>query len=137
MYEKILAAIDDSEVAHRVLTAAEELARLSGGEVWLVHVWEAEPAVYKPVGTKSFHEAELWLETAAEKLGACGITAHAVMVANLYVHAARDIAKIAAALEVNVILVGSHGRNSVAELLNGSTAHKVVHLADRPVLVLR
>ena len=34
MYERILAAIDDSDIGGRVLAAAQELAILSGGEVW-------------------------------------------------------------------------------------------------------
>jgi nucleotide-binding universal stress UspA family protein len=137
MYEKILVAIDESAVAERVLLAAEELARLSGSEIWLLHVWEAEPAACKPVSARSLPDAQSWLETAAEKLAASGIKAHAVVVANLYVYAAREITNIAVALEVDVIVMGSRGRNGVAEFLTGSTAHKVIHLADRPVLVVR
>jgi nucleotide-binding universal stress UspA family protein len=38
MYERILAAIDGSEVAERVIAAARDLATLSGGEVWVIHV---------------------------------------------------------------------------------------------------
>ena len=33
--------------------------------------------------------------------------------------------------------MGSRGRGDLARLLLGSTAHKVIHLADRPVLVVR
>jgi hypothetical protein len=36
MYEEMLVAIDQSEAAERVLTAAEELAKLSSGEIWLL-----------------------------------------------------------------------------------------------------
>lgn len=68
---------------------------------------------------------------------ASGITAHPVVVANLYGYAAREIANIAIALEVSVIVMGTRARNGVTELLAGSTAHKVIHLADRPVLVVR
>lgn len=34
MYERILVAIDESEAAGRVIAAAEELAKLSSGEIW-------------------------------------------------------------------------------------------------------
>jgi nucleotide-binding universal stress UspA family protein len=137
MYEKILVAIDDSEAAERVLAAAEELAQLSSGEVWLLHVWEAEPAVYKPLSARSFEDTLSWLRTAAEKIAASGIVAHAMVVANLYSHAAREITKFAVANDVGVIVMGSRGHNGVTDLLVGNTTRKVIHLADRPVIVVR
>jgi nucleotide-binding universal stress UspA family protein len=42
MYDKILVAIDQSPVAERVLAAARDLARLSGGEVRVLHLRERE-----------------------------------------------------------------------------------------------
>jgi nucleotide-binding universal stress UspA family protein len=42
MYEKILVAVDHSEVSDRALAAARELASLSHGEVWVVHLRERE-----------------------------------------------------------------------------------------------
>jgi len=33
--------------------------------------------------------------------------------------------------------MGSRGRGDATGLLLGSTTHKVIHLADRPVLVVR
>src|SRR5260370_156276 len=42
MYEKILVAVDHSEVTGRVLDAARELASLSQGEVWVLHLRERE-----------------------------------------------------------------------------------------------
>ena len=42
MYEKILVAVDHSEASGRALTAARELAALSHGEVWVVHLRERE-----------------------------------------------------------------------------------------------
>jgi len=137
MYERILVAVDESEAAERVLNAAEELAKLSSAELWLLHIWEGEPSVYKSVTARSFEDAHSWLNEAAEKLAASGLTAHPVVVANLFGYAAREIANIAVALEASVIVMGTRGRTGVTELLAGSTAHKVIHLADRPVLVVR
>jgi len=39
--------------------------------------------------------------------------------------------------DAGVIVMGSRGRSDLAGLVLGSTAHKVIHLADRPVLVVR
>ena len=42
MYERVLLAIDHSEVSKRALTAAAGLAALSDGEVWVLHLRERE-----------------------------------------------------------------------------------------------
>jgi nucleotide-binding universal stress UspA family protein len=36
-----------------------------------------------------------------------------------------------------VIVMGSRGRSDVTGFILGSTAHKVIHLTDRPVLIVR
>ena len=52
-------------------------------------------------------------------------------------YAAREIVSDAAGAGADVIVMGSRGRGDLAGLVLGSTAHKVIHLADRPVLVVR
>ena len=42
MYEKLLVAVDHSEITERVLAAARGLASLSSGEVWVLHLRERE-----------------------------------------------------------------------------------------------
>jgi nucleotide-binding universal stress UspA family protein len=54
-----------------------------------------------------------------------------------YGRAAREIVAAAGAHGADVIVMGSRGRSDVAGFVLGSTAHKVVHLSDRPVLVVR
>ena len=54
-----------------------------------------------------------------------------------YGHAAREILADAKEHDVGVIVMGTRGRSELAGLVVGSTAHKVIHLADRPVLVVR
>ena len=43
--------------------------------------------------------------------------------------------KILVAIDHSVM--GSRGRGDLAGLILGSTAHKVIHLADRPVMIVR
>ena len=50
-------------------------------------------------------------------------------------YAARKIIEDAKLHNVNVIVMGSRGRGDLAGL--ASAAHKVIHLADRRVLVVR
>jgi nucleotide-binding universal stress UspA family protein len=137
MYERILVAIDDSEVAQQALVAAQELAILSSGEVWVIHVREGDPSKHASPTAHTSRDAHAMVDAAVEKLVAAGVTAHAEVSFNLYDYAAREIIYSAQAHDVGVIVMGCRGRSDLAGLLAGSTAHKVIHLADRPVVVLR
>jgi nucleotide-binding universal stress UspA family protein len=45
VYDKILVAVDHSEMSDRAVMAARDLATLSKGEVWVLHLREREVAV--------------------------------------------------------------------------------------------
>jgi nucleotide-binding universal stress UspA family protein len=138
MYERLLVAVDHSKVTEQVLSAARDLASLSGGEVWVLHLRERE--VMPRAGlieTESTAEAQAEVDAAVEGLTKAGIKAHGVVRSTVYGYAAREIVDDAKRLDVSVIIMGSRGRGDLAGLVLGSTAHKVIHLADRPVLVVR
>jgi nucleotide-binding universal stress UspA family protein len=137
MYERILAAIDDSEIAGRVLMATQELASLSGGEVWVIHAREQEPSKYLPTSAESDQDAHATVNSAVAKLDSAGVTAHGVVVRTVYGYAAREIVSFAKEHNIGAIVMGSRGRGDLVGLLVGSTAHKVIQLADRPVVVVR
>jgi len=138
VYEKLLVAIDHSKSTERVLSAARDLASLSNGEVWVLHLRERE--VMPRAGlieTESNDEAEAQVEAAVEDLTKAGIKAHGVVRSTIYGYAAREIVEDAKSRDASVIIMGSRGHGDLAGLVLGSTAHKVIHLADRPVLVVR
>jgi nucleotide-binding universal stress UspA family protein len=138
MYEKVLAAIDHSDVSERVLAAARDLALLSKGQVWVLHLRERE--VLSRMGlvpTEPQSDAEAEVTAAVDELTAAGVTAHGVIRDTVFGYAAREIIDDAREHEADVIVMGSRGRGDLAGLVLGSTAHKVIHLADRPVLVVR
>jgi nucleotide-binding universal stress UspA family protein len=138
MYERVLVAIDHSEVAQRVLTAAKDLALLSKGEVWVLHLREKEViAQMGDVPSESEADAESPISAAVEALTKAGVTAHGEVRDTTFGHAAREIMEDAKEHDVGVIVMGTRGRSDLGGLLLGSTAHKVIHLADRPVLVVR
>jgi nucleotide-binding universal stress UspA family protein len=138
MYEKLLVAVDHSKVSERVLAAARDLALLSKGEVWVLHLRELEAMPRAGVvPSESHHEAQATLDTAVTELSQAGIKAHGEVRSTLFGAAAREIVTDAKTLDVDVIVMGSRGRGDMAGLVLGSTAHKVIHLTDRPVLVVR
>jgi nucleotide-binding universal stress UspA family protein len=138
MYERLLVAVDHSKATEHVLSAARDLASLSGGEVWVLHLREREVMPRAGlVETESTDEAQAEVDAAVEELTKAGINAHGIVRSTLYGYAAREIVDDAKELGVSVIIMGSRGRGDLAGLVLGSTAHKVIHLTDRPVLVVR
>jgi nucleotide-binding universal stress UspA family protein len=55
----------------------------------------------------------------------------------IYGQAADQIVAAARDHDAGVIVMGSRGRSDLTALVLGSTAHKVIHLSDLPVLVVR
>ena len=138
MYEKLLVAVDHSGITERLLAAARDLASLSSGEVWVLHLRELEAMPRAGVVPKeSTDEAQANVDAAVAELTQAGIKAHGVVRNTIFGYAGREIVDDAKALDVGVIVMGSRGRGDLAGLVLGSTAHKVIHLADRPVLVVR
>jgi len=139
MYGKILVAVDQSEMSDRAVLAARDLATLSNGEVWVLHLRERE------IGTKTGavfteetrQDANAEVAGAIQVLTQAGVKAHGEVDHTLYGHAARSIVDSAIEHDVDVIVMGSRGRGDLAGLILGSTAHKVIHLTDRPVLIIR
>ena len=139
MYEKILVAVDHSEITPRVVDAARGLAALSHGEVWVIHLREREMMGKTGLMTssESIEASGADVRSTVDALTKAGITAHGVVRDTLYGHAANEIVSEAQERGADVIVMGSRGRSDLAGLVLGSTAHKVMHLADRQVMVVR
>ena len=137
MYDRLLVAVDHSEVSPRVIAAAKDLALLSKGKVWVLHLREREFGRVGRAPTESDEEARESVTQGVEALIQAGIDAQGEVREALYGHAAREIVEDAKKHDAGVIIMGSRGRSDIAGLVLGSTAHKVIHLTDRPVLVVR
>jgi nucleotide-binding universal stress UspA family protein len=136
MFERIVVAVDESEVAERVVAAAQELATLSGAEVWVLNVAEREASKFA-VPAPDMADAHALVDKAVQKLASAGIAVHGEVAHTVYGYAAAEIISLARERDAGVIVMGSRGRSDLAGLLVGSTAHKVIHLSDRPVVVVR
>lgn len=138
MYERLLVAVDHSGISERVIAAARDLAQLAGSEVWVMHVRERESMGRGgTMEVETTGEAQSTLDMAVAGLADAGIKAHGEMRHTIYGYAAREIVDSAAEHEAGTIVMGSKGRGDLAGLVLGSTAHKVIHLAHVPVLVVR
>jgi nucleotide-binding universal stress UspA family protein len=82
-------------------------------------------------------DANVAVAGSVEVLTRAGVKAHGEVRNTIFGYAAREIVSEAREIGADVIVMGSRGRGDMAGLLLGSTAHKVIHLSDRPVLVVR
>ncbi len=139
MYDKILVAVDHSEISDRAVLAARDLAALSKGEVWVLHLREREVAVKTGAAMtgETEDDANVAVSAAVGVLTQAGVKAHGEIRTTLFGYAAREIVDDAIEHDADVIVMGSRGRSDLVGLMLGSTAHKVIHLTDRPVLIVR
>jgi nucleotide-binding universal stress UspA family protein len=137
MYDKLLVAVDRSEVAGRAVAEAKGLATLSKGKVWVLHVREREFGRLGLTPSEPDEEAQAAVRDAVETLTQAGVEAQGEVREAIFGHAAREIVTAAQEHDAGAIIMGSRGRSDIAGLVLGSTAHKVIHITDRPVLVVR
>jgi len=138
MYDTILVAVDHSEPSRRAVLAARDLAVLSNGEVRVLHLRERETGSKSlSVMDETAEDAHDVVTEAVEVLARAGVKAYGEVRTTVYGYAAREIVANAKDHDADVIVMGSRGRGDLAGMILGSTAHKVIHLTDRPVLVVR
>ena len=140
MYDNILLAIDDSEQSGRAVQAAAQLAKLSGGTVTVFHVREHQDVIGKSGGSFDIEyqeEADALVQKAAAVLEEVGVKSTSRVIHAPLGHVAKEVIKAASEAGSDTIVMGSHGRTAAAAAMLGSNAYKVLHLTDRPVLVIR
>jgi nucleotide-binding universal stress UspA family protein len=125
MFESIVLALDGSELSDRAVPVAAELAKQSGGRVVVAHVDE-RTVVKGDMPPVHPDEAELIerVKGQAERLSAGGIESTVELRSSVLGGAAPAIAEIAS------------GHSALAGIVLGSVAHKLLHIAGRPVLVV-
>ncbi|MBM3770595.1 MAG: universal stress protein [Acidimicrobiia bacterium] len=137
-WNRILVPTDFSETSAEALRYGVELARERHAGLILLHVGDAasQIATEFPLGLDaSLIDAEreriLKILTPAEQIA---VRPEFVMCSG---SPAEEIVRCAVDREVDLIVMGTHGRGGVSHLLLGSVAEKVIRTAPCAVLVLR
>lgn len=140
---KVLIAVDGSEPSKRAIEAVARLAERSGPvNVVLIHVRERiSPHATLPSSLQAQlaqanqqHQDTLIAE-ALEHARGCGLTIGTTRRAQGA--AAAEIVAAAAEVGADQIVIGTRGMGAIGNLFIGSTAQRVVHLADVPVLLVK
>lgn len=138
--QKILVPVDFSEFSRRAVGYACELANQFHSEVHVLHVVEPAPTVFAE-GVAVLQESDDEISQAVERRLA-GIpgsewqeldVVRASQVGSAFV----EIISYARNNDIDLIVLGTHGRGAVAHMLLGSVAEKVVRKAPCPVLTVR
>jgi nucleotide-binding universal stress UspA family protein len=137
MTETMLVAIDHSDRSTRVIATAERFAKSAGAQIFIVHLRERENlGRLGLVADESEDEAKKKVAEAVEQLKSAGVTATGIVLDTLYGSVAKEIVESAKKQDASMIVMGTRGLGTLEGLVVGSTAHKVLHLADRPVLIV-
>jgi len=147
MFQRVVVAVDWSEQSERALATAKELARLSGGEIRLLHVHEVErlpphgPGPLKGTLEAAMSESQRAaverVEQATKQISDDGVTATGEVRISLPGRVAAEIVEESDAWGADAIVIGSRGLTNLTGIILGSTTHKLLNLTALPVVVVR
>jgi nucleotide-binding universal stress UspA family protein len=139
----VLVATDFSDTSESALTYAREFARTFGAALHVLHVVDnAMPFVGPEAVGVDFARLQDEIAAAARHRLNLLVTAedrmqlNAVPVLRAGSSPAFEIAAYAKAEDIDVIVIGTHGRGMMGHLLMGNVAEKVVRIAPCPVLTV-
>ena len=140
----VLVATDFGPAAASALDYGREFARTFGARLHVLHVVE-NPMVYPGAETVGVDVARLRadLEAGAQQALDGIVTSEdrdqlrAVTIIRTGNTPAFEIVDHAKVADIDVIIMGTHGRGFMSHLLMGSVAEKVVRMAPCPVLTVR
>jgi nucleotide-binding universal stress UspA family protein len=139
MFEKILHATDGSEPAFKALGLALALAKQNGSELHLVSVTEID---YMPEFVADIRQetgrAPRRFRSVLQRAHALAERSEVSLLTHVLTgHPARDIVKLAADVEADLLVIGGTGHSALYERMIGSRADRIVQLAQCPVLVVK
>jgi nucleotide-binding universal stress UspA family protein len=131
----VIVGYDGSACAKAALRVAVEVGRAYGESVTIAFGYEVSP-----VGGEihDYHEAlrELGTRRLQEARALIGDDAGQVDAVIVEEAPAQALVQLADERDARVIVVGTRGERPLTGALLGSTPHKLLHLSDRPVLVV-
>ena len=132
----VLLAVDFSETSLLALPFATSIARHYEGKVFLAHVTEDSDRPL--IGPEAQHMLDAMLVAAEEgalaSLAGTPYTPHVAVTD--YGRVYPTLLAVASKSNIDLIVIGTHGRKGIGKLFHGSTAQEIFSLSCKPVLVV-
>ncbi len=136
MYKKILVTLDGTPTDRAIINHVKELACCMQSTVVLLHVadgWAARRFGADAVSPEITQDKN-YLETIRTEFQSAGIPAEAELA---YGEPASEIVKWVSSKGCDLVAMTTHGHRFLADLFLGTTATRVRHRVNVPVLLLR
>lgn len=138
MYENILLPTDGSDGTGKVVEHAIHLARMDGATLHVLHVVDTSVVPLDAHSQAIYDELEATGRDSVEEIRdrALGVGVHTISAVRQGTPH-REILDYAEENEVDLVIMGTHGRTGLDRTLLGSVTEHVVRLSERPVLTVR
>ena len=138
MYQKILIPLENSKADKAILEHIRPIAKMMDSSLLLMHVadgWVARNyEQLKLAESEEMRNDRAYLESVTKTLRDEGFEVDHVLAMG---EPSDEIVKFVRKHKVDLIAMSTHGHRFISDLLYGSTADKVRHLVDVPVLLLK
>jgi nucleotide-binding universal stress UspA family protein len=138
MYNNILVAVENSRADRTILDHVQQLAKLTGASLLLVHVADGWAARHydelKLRDSEEMVQDRAYLDGICSELKQHGFQARTRLAMG---DPASQLVKVAREEHVDLIAMSTHGHRFLNDLLHGSTADRVRHNVAIPVLMIR
>ena len=136
MYRKILIALDATPADATILKHVAALAKMFESSVVLLHVADGRAARWfgSDAVSPEIQNDTAYLESVRDRLTAEGLS---VEVELAYGEPADQIIKWVENRGCDLVAMSTHGHRFISDMLYGSTADRVRHRVDVPVLLLK
>lgn len=143
-YKKIVVPIDGSGWSERAVPHAVDLARISQGEIILLHVFK--PPLYEYQDTLALagednqisqirDDIKQRLKALRSQLRSEGVDCRVQVIEAVGI--ASQICDYIKEEDADLVVMSTHGRSGLSRFVFGSVAHKVMQEVDIPVLLIR
>ena len=142
--KRVLIPVDGSACSLRAVELViDKRSRYAEPEALDIHLVNVQPPLSHDITRFASHEqiaefhrseSEGQLKAACARLDEAGVAYQCHCEVG---HVAETLCGLAESLDCDQIVMGTHGRSAMVELLMGSTTAKVLHLAKVPVLLVK
>jgi manganese transport protein len=136
MYDNILLTLDASETDRPIIEHIKKLAQVMHSQVFLLRIASGAPVQFygRDAAGKEVKEGRAYLDRVKTEFESARIPVTAELG---YGDPAREIEKWVKERGCDLVAMGTHGHKFLADLVLGTTASRVQHNINVPVLLLR